>query len=459
MTRFVIQPGYGPDDPRFVIPLEGELLQKAENPKGGPFIGPRGGKWADPRHKIPWKEGVGKTKAKQTIVAKTPGRNWVDHKESLPNQTIQKYRIQGDPPVYKKERQALHQEITESFLRSPTTGKKIAPSPKSQKKIAIVMMGGTASGKTTAVKKMLGVSKGNEIEDKGFVNFNPDDVKDHIPEFQDAKEFEVDGKKTSARDAAWMVHEESSNIAHDIYKRAVDAGLNIVVDGTGKNADKHIGRIRELQERGYEVSVVMTDVDIEGIKGAISRSDTRAERTGRYVPHGPPPPKSPDVLRDIHLQIAVNFERVSQEADNFTLFDSRPFPPVVRWSGQKGKEAHVPDSAWLEQFKARGKEMKEAHDEWQKRKKKNPQAPAPRIEPLEKAMPDPDLTKADTVAPTMTSADWDAQVKTNLKTATGGLYDEEAPKKFPGAGKGGAGIVWPTEDIELDADKPYIAYK
>ena len=25
---------------------------------GGPFIGPRGGKWADAQHTIPWKEGA-----------------------------------------------------------------------------------------------------------------------------------------------------------------------------------------------------------------------------------------------------------------------------------------------------------------------------------------------------------------------------------------------------------------
>jgi hypothetical protein len=36
---------------RYVIPLE--RLEKA-----GPYVGPRGGKWADPKHTIPWKEGA-----------------------------------------------------------------------------------------------------------------------------------------------------------------------------------------------------------------------------------------------------------------------------------------------------------------------------------------------------------------------------------------------------------------
>ena len=39
----------------------------ARNPgmsKGGPYIGKRGGKWADAQHTIPWKEGAGKKKGK-----------------------------------------------------------------------------------------------------------------------------------------------------------------------------------------------------------------------------------------------------------------------------------------------------------------------------------------------------------------------------------------------------------
>ena len=43
---------------RLVIPLE-----KAQ---AGPYIGPRGGKWADPEMTVPWKEGQGQTKAPTT---------------------------------------------------------------------------------------------------------------------------------------------------------------------------------------------------------------------------------------------------------------------------------------------------------------------------------------------------------------------------------------------------------
>ena len=42
-----------------------ELLAKAFETfhKGGPYVGPRGGKYSDPQHKIPWKE-------------KTEGKSW-----------------------------------------------------------------------------------------------------------------------------------------------------------------------------------------------------------------------------------------------------------------------------------------------------------------------------------------------------------------------------------------------
>jgi hypothetical protein len=38
-----------------------EVLSKA---KGGPYIGPKGGKWADPEHKIPWSDAVAKRSKK-----------------------------------------------------------------------------------------------------------------------------------------------------------------------------------------------------------------------------------------------------------------------------------------------------------------------------------------------------------------------------------------------------------
>lgn len=414
-----------PDSRRNRVPEH--VLSKAS--AAGPFIGPRGGKWADAAHTIPWKEGGEQSQGQLKIQAKTPGRVWVDHKEGLPRETTDKYRLSPPPrgakPVYSPERQAVHQPIIDSFFRSPATGKPVPKPAEGAQKVAIVMMGGTASGKTTAVKRLLGVQKGSEIEDKGFVNFNPDDVKERLPEYGESIDFKgPDGETVTARDAAFMVHEESSDVAHSVLARALNEGYNVVVDGTGKNADNHIETIKDLKRRGYRVQLVMPDVDIEGPDGAAARAVARAERSGRFVPMGPPPPGTPDILRDIHMQIPVNFERVARECDEFTLFDGRGFPPEVKWKGGKDRADEVIDNEWLEQFRRRGQQLKTAHDRWQAMKRRDKGAPAPSIEAV--------LQKAE---------GGDSVGKKEWEEETG----KAGPKKFKGAGKvPKAGILWPV---------------
>jgi Mn-dependent DtxR family transcriptional regulator len=56
----------------------GEYLQK-----GGPYIGPKGGKWADPEHKIPWDEKSGKkavkpSKGQLQVMKEVAGQGWIN---------------------------------------------------------------------------------------------------------------------------------------------------------------------------------------------------------------------------------------------------------------------------------------------------------------------------------------------------------------------------------------------
>lgn len=426
-TCFVLRKGE--PNPLFIVPLERSqnvpkmYLEKAAaavitiGPKGGKIIG------YDSKGK-PIYEHQGDLEQQTmsfAVQATTEGgqRVWIDHKPGLPRQTVDQWRLtpppKDAPPKYKGERAGLHKEVADSFFVSPATGKPVKKPKPGDQKVAYVMMGGTASGKTTAVKRLLGVEKGTEIEDKGFVNFNPDDVKERLPEYRDSLNFEHEGKKVTARDAAFMVHEESSDIAHDVLARALDEGYNVVVDGTGKNADKHIRTIEKLKSLGYHVQLVMPDVDVEGKDGAVARAENRAEQTGRFVPMGPPPPGTPDILREIHYQIPANFERVAAAADEFTLFDGRGFPPEIKYKGAKGRPPEVLDKEWLDAFRKRGQEMKTAYQRWDAMKKQNKNAPAPRVAPLQ---------KADETEP---------------------LSGKKPKPKFPGAGKvPRANVPWPV---------------
>lgn len=215
---------------------------------------------------------------------------------------------------YKPERKQLHAQIVKKFLE----GKQ--PPPPGQQKVAIVMMGGTASGKTTTAKRMLGDKFAN------FVNVNADDVKEQLPEYQQ-------GIKASARDAAASTHDESADVAEDVLNEGVKNGHNLLVDGTGKTAHKHIKRVQDLQKLGYHVHLMATDLDPEE---AVNRAKIRAEQEGRYVPvgeHG-----HPDIVRPMYQAIPKNFETVARTADEFSMYNTREGYPEAVWSGRKGQQ-------------------------------------------------------------------------------------------------------------------------
>jgi hypothetical protein len=77
--------------------------------KAGPFIGPRGGKWADSKHTIPWKEG-GKTSTKD----QTPGAGSAQLKSAVGY-------AQGD---------YYNSEDTEKWLTAVSRGEKVSVDPK-----------------------------------------------------------------------------------------------------------------------------------------------------------------------------------------------------------------------------------------------------------------------------------------------------------------------------------------
>lgn len=221
-----------------------------------------------------------------------PARIWVDHAEGLPAQTDKAFK--GEDGWYQPERRALHVEI----INRAFEGKDDVP--EGQKPIALVMMGGPASGKSTGMK---------EVFDKkvleGFVGVDPDAVKVQLPEFNQALEAgEEHGLPVTAKDAAWMVHEESSDVAAMIHDRAVQEKKHLILDGTGKSLDKMKAKIDRLKSQGYHVQLMMVDLDKDV---AYDRMRARAVGSGRYVPD--------PVFHEAHDKIPGNFEPLANMAD------------------------------------------------------------------------------------------------------------------------------------------------
>lgn len=183
-------------------------------------------------------------------------------------QTVDDHFIGGKPTTARA--QFHEREIIEPAFE----GKKTAAELGQAKPVAILTMGGPASGKGVVLGKL----HEHGVDQSTFVHVDPDEVKGKLPEYQ--AQVPKGGGKTFIGAAA-QVHEESSFVAKQIRDRAIDAGHNVVIDGTGGNADKFIQMIDHLKAKGYDVQVHHPHLDVdEGVKRALAR----AERGGRHVP-------------------------------------------------------------------------------------------------------------------------------------------------------------------------------
>jgi hypothetical protein len=183
-------------------------------------------------------------------------------------ETIDDHFHEGKPTAARAE---FHQK---EIIEPAFAGKKTAAELGQAKPVAILTMGGPASGKGVVLGKL----KEHGLDTNKFVHVDPDEVKGSLPEYK--AQVPKDGGKTFVGAAA-QVHEESSFVAKQIRDRAIEGGHNVVIDGTGGNADKFIQMIDHLKAKGYEVQVHHPDLGVdEGVKRALAR----AERSGRHVP-------------------------------------------------------------------------------------------------------------------------------------------------------------------------------
>ena len=160
--------------------------------------------------------------------------------------------------VFKKERAKLHREIKDKFLAE---GEVASPGTKP---VAIVMMGATASGKSTATKQM----KLNKS-----VKIDADAIKWALPEYREAV-------SEKALDGAFMVHVESSTVATELTQEAIAQRKHILIDGTGADERKMRTQIEHLRNQGYAVNLVAVFLDPD--EGML-RMKVRAANVGRWI--------------------------------------------------------------------------------------------------------------------------------------------------------------------------------
>lgn len=267
--------------------------------------------------KLPHKPGAGEAPAEP--------RKWVEKIPGLPNDTLEHYMVDGK---LTPQRAALHEEIKRDFLKNAQ------PVPPGEQPVCVMMMGGPASGKSAMVKSTMNT--------EGFVVMDADAVKERLPEYQDAADIDR-SRGRSAKNAAAMVHEESSMLAKQIRDEGFKMRTNLILDRTGRSFENSKRDIEQAKAKGYRVVLIYAHVEDPEI--AIPRVQERAERTGRLVPEA--------VVRDAYNVIPKTFNSIQHLPDEVAVFNTSKFPPTLAYSRSAAGEV-VHDTEYYGSLTKRG---------------------------------------------------------------------------------------------------------
>lgn len=210
-------------------------------------------------------------------------------------ETKKKYSIQGNK--YTQKRHRMHVKIAMEFL------KKASSPRKGERLIAVLIGGGTASGKTT-MRRIIVEKKLKELNIRAVI-VDPDERKEYIPEYTTLK-------TKYPNDAARLVHKESVDICELIVKKLIRHRKHFVYEGTMARTKKYKKLVKKLKKAGYEIYVFIADIPIECAK---CRAAERAKVTGRKIPS--------HIITKTHSQVPNTFEVIKNLVDRYYVYDNR----------------------------------------------------------------------------------------------------------------------------------------
>jgi len=213
----------------------------------------------------------------------------------------------------KISRPALREAIVGYFMAGGNDRKPLSavvkPAAQENKEV-LFMGGGGGSGKSSMLKRM--VANGDFVSE-GKVLVNPDEIRDFIPEY------EVLTAMGDGRGSARSHQEAADIIAAEIYRRARQQGLSLILDGTMKSAAKGVKKMRDLRAEGYFVRMLAVTIDPHE---AMVRGYLRGKSSGRFVPD--------DVLLGAHQGFNAALPAYIRFLgnENVTIFDNSPAAPI-----------------------------------------------------------------------------------------------------------------------------------
>lgn len=237
---------------------------------------------------------------------------------------------------YDEDREALHEQYYAKRLGEATP----VDDP-----IVVFLGGGSGSGKDSLLAAGVFDVPANHVES------NPDISKEFLPEY-------ANGLARKDEGIAHAVHEESSMMSKEVQRRTMEAGINLVVNGTGDSPkiidgevdiSKLAGKVQAVRDRGAQVvngeyATISTE---EAIKRATDRAkNPESPSYGRVVPE--------KFIREIHEGISSAVPEILRTRlyDEFRLWDNevprgQPARLVLE---QRGGRVEVRDEAAYRRF-------------------------------------------------------------------------------------------------------------
>lgn len=194
----------------------------------------------------------------------------------------------------------------------------------------ILVGGGSAAGKSEITKLTI---KLYQNENKPYVHVDCDLIKELIPEYIEMQE---SGDEDQILKSAELVHDESSDIAERILFLCMALGMNVIYEGTMKNAEKYKRYIKNFRYWHYTVEAIIVDVPLEV---AIQRSADRFDLTGRNVPI--------EEIEESHQRVSAAFQELEPLFDRYVMYDNTDEPKVF---AHKTEESLDKDPIRLEEF-------------------------------------------------------------------------------------------------------------
>jgi len=237
---------------------------------------------------------------------------------------------QNDKGEYLPERKALHESIIKARLDHVPK----VPPPSGNRPVMILSGGGSGSGKTQCIKE---ARKEHTMK---LALVDADDIKNDLPEYNDMI-------KRGDDKAAFVSHEESSDIAMELIKRAMEQQKPFVYDGTMKSPDKYISLIKDARKHKLGIHAAFADLPVDK---CIERAEQRFKTEGgRKVPES--------IIRESNEKAKSTLQQIESLLDSSVTYDTdvpMGSPPKIKFVmhsvSKSGEVNQIQDSQLYQDF-------------------------------------------------------------------------------------------------------------